>query len=63
MNRKPLIKKANARKIRLIKKYARIRFHRFWKEWGVTKEEVGMFVGASCVVLGVIASNIIASIF
>lgn len=44
--RKPLIKKANKRKIKLIKKYAKIRFKRFWSEWGITKEELGMFVGA-----------------
>ncbi len=50
MNRKPLIKKANARKIKLIKKYAKIRFERFWKEWGISKEEFGMFVGALSVI-------------
>ena len=37
--KKPLIKKANRRKINLIKKYAKIRFRRFWNEWGITKEQ------------------------
>ena len=30
----------------LIKKYAKIRFNRFWSEWGISKEELGMFAGA-----------------
>lgn len=36
---KSFLSKEDIYKIRLIKKYARIRFKRFWKEWGVTKEE------------------------
>lgn len=59
MNRKPLIKKANRRKINLIKKYARIRLRRFWSEWGITKEELGMFVGALSAFLFPIALSII----
>lgn len=43
---KALLTKEDKRKIRLIKKYAKIRFRRFWNEWGVTKEEAIMFLGA-----------------
>ena len=32
-------KMSNIEKIKLIKKYAKIRFKRFWREWGITKEE------------------------
>lgn len=46
MKKRPLRKKSNSRKIRLIKKYAKIRFNRFWGECGISKEELGMFVGA-----------------
>ena len=35
--------KENIKKIKLIKKYARIRFNRFWKEWGLSKEDVKIF--------------------
>lgn len=31
-------------KLRLIKKYAKIRFRRFWREWGVSKEETKDFL-------------------
>lgn len=37
---KTLLSKEDRMKIKLIKKYARIRFRRFWNEWGVSKEEV-----------------------
>lgn len=41
---KSFLSKKDMYKIRLIKKYARIRFKRFWKEWGVTKEEAIEFL-------------------
>ena len=31
-------------KLRLLKKYAKIRFRRFWREWGVSKEEIKIFL-------------------
>lgn len=33
-------------KIRLILHYAKIRFRRFWKEWGISKREFLEFVAA-----------------
>lgn len=63
MNRKPLIKKANKRKINLIKKYAKIRFHRFWKEWGITKEELEMFLGALLIFIISFGLYIVGCIF
>jgi hypothetical protein len=45
------LSKEDRYKIRLIKKYARIRFRRFkgrfkkfWDEWGISKEEFGMII-------------------
>ncbi len=34
------------KKIRLIFKFAKIRLHRFWKEWGVSKCEAFMLLEA-----------------
>lgn len=41
---KPFLNKEDIYKIRLIKKYARIRFKRFWKEWGISKDEAIEFL-------------------
>ena len=39
-----LLSKEDIYKLKLIKKYAKIRFRRFWKEWGINKEEAyGIF--------------------
>lgn len=37
---KTFMTKEDIHKLRLIKKYANIRFKRFWKEWGISKEDV-----------------------
>lgn len=36
---KKLLTKEDYKKVLLIKKYARIRFKRFWNEWGLSKED------------------------
>ena len=63
MKKRPLRKKSNARKIKLIKKYAKIRFNRFWSEWGISKEELGMFVGALSIFVGLFAFYIVGCMF
>lgn len=55
---KTLLSKENQRKIRLIKKYAKIRFKRFWKEWGVNKEDIECLLGGF-LLLGFVASTYI----
>lgn len=41
------MKKETIYKLKLIKKYAKIRFKRWWKEWGINdNEELEMFIGA-----------------
>ncbi len=52
---KTLLSKEDQRKIRLIKKYAKIRFKRFWKEWGVSKEDVACLLGGFSL-FGLVAS-------
>lgn len=34
-----IMKPSTRFKLRLIKKYAKIRFKRFWREWGITKHQ------------------------
>lgn len=41
---KSFLSKEDMHKIRFIKKYARIRFKRFWKEWGISKDEAMDFL-------------------
>lgn len=41
-----LLNKEDYKKVMLIKKYAKIRFRRFWNEWGVSKEDAINFLGA-----------------
>lgn len=55
---KTLLSKEDQRKIRLIKKYAKIRLKRFWKEWGITKEDAVDLLGGFSL-LGLVASTYI----
>ena len=55
---KTLLSKEDQRKIRLIKKYAKIRLKRFWKEWGVTTEDAVDLLGGLSL-LGLVASTYI----
>lgn len=61
--KKPLIKKANKRKIALIKKYAQIRLKKLWNEWGFSKEEFGMLIGTLSIFVGLFALYIVGYIF
>ena len=60
---KTLLSKEDKRKIKLIKKYAKIRFRRFWNEWGISKEEALDFVGALSIFVMLFALYIIGCIF
>ena len=42
---KKLLNKEDYKKVMLIKKYAKIRFRRFWKEWGISKEDFACLMG------------------
>ena len=53
----------NLQKIKLIKKYGVIRFKRFWREWGVNKEEFVMIVSTISLILGLFSFYIIGCMF
>ena len=55
-------KMERARKWKLIKKYAKIRFERFWDEWGITKQEMLDFLGAVSVIISIGLLFILAAI-
>lgn len=57
------MKRETVYKLRLIKKYAKIRFKRFWREWGISLEEFEMLLGAASVVILPFALYIIGYIF
>lgn len=60
---KTLLSKEDRRKIKLIKKYAKIRFKRFWNEWGISKKEAVDFLGAISIFAGILALYIIGCAF
>ena len=60
---KRLLNKEDYKKVLLIKKYAKIRFRRFWREWGVTKEEVIDLLGCFSIFGMLIATYIVGYIF
>ncbi len=60
---KRVLNKEDYKKVMLIKKYAKIRFKRFWKEWGINKEEFEMFLGGLSIFGGVFALSILGYIF
>ena len=60
---KTLLSKEDKRKIKLIKKYVKIRFRRFWNEWGVSKEEALDLVGALSIFVGLFALYIVGCMF
>lgn len=41
---KLFMNKEDVKKVRLIKKYTKIRLKRFWNEWGISKEEAEIFL-------------------
>ena len=41
---KLFMNKEDVKKVRLIKKYTKIRVKRFWNEWGISKEEAEIFL-------------------
>ena len=53
---------SNKEKMRLICKYAKIRFKRFWKEWGIGKEEIEVIVDSALLLASLFAFYIIAYI-
>lgn len=58
---KQFLNKEDIHKIRLIKKYARIRFQRFWKEWGVSKNEAMDFLACISIFAFIFALYIVCS--
>lgn len=34
-----------------LKRGLKRKFQRFWKEWGITREELGMFLGAVSIIV------------
>ena len=50
-------------KLRLIKKYAKIRFKRFWREWGMTRYEFLDLISAFGIIVCLISIDIIAAFF
>lgn len=57
------MKKENIRKIKLIKKYAKIRFKRFWKEWGFSKRDMMDIVSIFGLLISLYCMYIIGSVF
>lgn len=58
---KSFLSKEDIYKIKLIKKYARIRFNRFWKEWGITKDEAMELLACISIFAFIFAMYIVCS--
>ena len=53
------MRKETRHKLRLIKKYAKIRFKRFWSEWGITKNEFADFLASVAIIAIVVSLSIV----
>ena len=53
------MRKETRHKLRLIKKYAKIRFKRFWSEWGITKNEFADFLASVAIIAFVVSLSIV----
>ena len=51
--------KETRHKLRLIRKYAKIRIKRFWREWGISKEEFGYLITSMAIIAFVASLTII----
>lgn len=53
------MRKETRHKLRLIRKYAKIRIKRFWREWGISKEEFGYLITSMAIIAFVASLTII----
>ena len=49
-------------KLRMIKKYAKIRFKRFWKEWGLAGYELADLIASAGILVFLLALSTIISV-
>ena len=50
-------------KLRLIKKYAKIRFKRFWSEWGMTRYEFMDLLASMSIIVLMLVFSIVGTVF
>lgn len=58
-----MLNKEDYKKVVLIKKYAKIRIKRFWREWGITKFEAKCFATLGLIFGGLYLAYILGSMF